>query len=348
MSDIDYSKFSYKDYKNNKSSYKNKKGQVRYNFISYQERPSYTPTYDKSLSNPIIEDPINDNTCEVNDKKASDTESEDVNIEDLRSKKKAKMRMPNSSTTTRGHSRQRDIVAVLMVVICFCLTIVSADIISGGEIFNNLAEVLSSNNGAPIYYAVEVGSFPDIESARATSEVYRLRNAGGYVINDGSYRVIAAVYANKNDAETIVEKLISDGLSGSIYEIRGAKVNWDKYGEVGKDIEAAVNQCDIIYNRLYEISNNLNKELITEQDAKLEIKALQNEIEATRNVFMDKTKDYAYDDTVLMVRAELAAYIAILENLNNDTIPRPSLLADIRYSYTMIAHMYCKLLRTLR
>lgn len=354
MSDIDYSKYSYKDYKKGKKSTRVYKGKVRYNFINYEEYKSYVPSYDDNNdSEPVLEDIEMDRTDKSNNYRANNrpTNEDNYTIEDMRTKKKSKMNITsdtkNVKTKVRGNSRKRDIIAVMMVIICFMLTIVSADIISGGEIFENLAEVFATVSGVPVYYAVEVGSYADIDSARAASDMYRNVNAGGYVINDGSYRVIAAVYTNKDDAEAVVTKLINDGLSGSMYEIKGAKVNYNKYGDIGNDLEAAVNYCETIYGKLYKISIDLDKGEITENQAKIEIQTIFNETLETKNTLVERTKSYPYDDTVIMVRAELLAYCAVLENLNNDSITRPSLLADIRYSYTLIVHSYCRLLRSM-
>jgi hypothetical protein len=184
--------------------------------------------------------------------------------------------------------------------------------------------------------------------AREAADLYRQRGAGGYVVNDGSYRVIAAVYQNKADAEVIVEKLISDSLSGTIYEIKGAKVGYDKFGDIGPDLQNAVEFCGGMYKKLYDLSIDLDKEEITENDAKIEIEMLYEEAEASKETLITKTLDYSTDETVLMIRAELSACSAILQNLNDSNIERPSLLADVRYSYTMIVHSYCRLLRTLK
>lgn len=348
MSDIDYNKFSYKDYKRSRKGIKSKRGRVRYNFSNYDVYKNHITDTEKEI--------IMDNDNKLNNNKTQEEKNKeknkenldndkDSNIEDLRTKKKP-MRIINISS--KKVNRKRDIIAVLMVVICFTLTIISADIISGGEIFDNLSDVLAKASGIPTYYAVEVGSYQDIQSAREASDLFRSRGAGGYVVNDGTYRVIAAIYNNKEDAKAIVEKLIADGLSGTIYEIKGAKVNFEQYGIIGNDIREAVEYSATLYDKLYDIGNSLDRQEITENQAKIEILTLYNETLTVKETFVSKTLNYTSNETVVKVRVELSAYTAILENLNDDKITRPSLLSDIRYSYIMIINSYCSLLKSIK
>jgi len=353
MSDIDYSKFSYRDYKKSQRGIRSRRGKVRYNFVNYDEYRKYNSQNEDNIKEEDVKG--NDNTVksERPDNENDDGEEvhkgsfpREINIEDLRTKKKQRVYQPREKMDKSN--LKRDVIAVLMVVLCFALTIVSADIISGGDLFKNLAQVFNPESDVPVYYAVEVGSYSTVEEARAAGDVYRDRGAGGFVINDGSYRVIVAVYKNKEDADSIIEKLINDGLSGTIYEIKGAKVNFDKFGDIGPDLEAAALYCEKMYGQLYDLSNRLDKLEITENDAKIEIQMLYEETEASKETLITKTLNYSNDEIVLMVRAELSACAAILENLNDENIERPSLLADIRYSYTMIITSYCRLLRTLK
>ena len=342
MSEIDYSKFSYKDYKRSRSGVRIKKGRIRYNFVNYEEYQKHIPSgIDNLATEPERE---GESIMETKETEEALDDSDESHIEDLRTKKKSKMTVE----PRKKHNIKRDVLAVMIIIICFTLTFITADIISGGEIFDKLADVFANSSSVPVYYAVEIGSYSDIASARQVSELYRKRGAGGYVINDGTYRVIAAVYSNREDAQVIVTKLISDGLSGTIYEIKGAKVNYDKYGDVGKELETAADFCGALYEKLYLISNDLDKGEITENEAKIKLSMLYYETVSVKENFNTKTLNCSSDRTVSLMKEELCAYVAIIENLNNDKLERPSLLSDIRYSYTMIANSYCRLLRTIK
>jgi hypothetical protein len=166
MTDIDYSKFSYREYKKGESGIRSKKGRIRYNFVNYEEYRKYNGENNdvkeevKAEENAVKE---NENREEIKEDKKENPESdEESHIEDLRSKKKSR-----AEKEPMDKSRlKRDVIAVMMVVICFALTIVSADILSGGEIFDKLGEAFISSSGVPVYYAVEVGSYADVESKR--------------------------------------------------------------------------------------------------------------------------------------------------------------------------------------
>jgi hypothetical protein len=345
MSDIDYSQYSYRDYKKGKRVQRVRSGKINYNFSNYEvyrsamEEHNSVSTQDIPSAPPVspAKPPEKVNTT---DKKSSG----EYIIEDLRSKKKSKMRRDG---TGKKRNIKRELAAVMIVILCFSLTIVSADIFSGGELFEGVAAVFKTITDVPIYYAVDLGSYPDVTTAREAAELFRGQGAGGFLIRDGDYHIIAAVYKEKAEAETIVEKLINDGLSGSVYEIEGDDVNYNKFGEVGNELQIATDWCGELYVRMYQLSNSLDKEEMTENEAKITLSALYAEAVTVKETLVTKTLSYSSDENVLKVRSLIIACAAVLENLNNDALERPSLLADLRYSYTLVVVNYCETLKAL-
>ena len=344
MSDIDYSQYSYRDYKKGKRVQRVRSGKINYNFSNY----------DVYLS--AVEDNNSGSTLESSSPTPSPVPPSDKTkteerkhfdgyiIEDLRSKKKIKI--PRSGTV-KTKNIKRELAAVMIVILCFSLTVVSADILSGGELFEGVAAAFKTLTDVPVYYAVDLGSYPDITTAREAAELFRQQGAGGFLIKDSEYHIIAAVYKERSEAETIVAKLINNGLRGSVYEIEGDDINYKKFGEIGIEIETAIDWCGELYSRMYQLSNSLDKEEITENEAKITLSALYAEAVTVKDTLITKTLSYSSDENVLKVRSLIIACAAVLENLNNDALERPSLLADLRYSYTLVVVNYCETLKAL-
>ena len=57
------------------------------------------------------------------------------------------------------------------------------------------------------WYALELGAFDSLEDARALAAAFQGRGAAGYVRNDGVYRVLAAAYATRGDAQAVQTQL---------------------------------------------------------------------------------------------------------------------------------------------
>ena len=56
-----------------------------------------------------------------------------------------------------------------------------------------------------VWYALQLGAFPQEEPAKALSDSYRARGAGGYIL--GKYQVLAAAYASRADAQAVQSQL---------------------------------------------------------------------------------------------------------------------------------------------
>lgn len=77
------------------------------------------------------------------------------------------------------------------------------------------------------YYAVQVGVFTDENNAKETAKDISNRGAAGYVYKDGEkFRVIAAVYQNKEDAQSVKSNLIASGMTAAVYEAKAAELSF--------------------------------------------------------------------------------------------------------------------------
>ena len=57
------------------------------------------------------------------------------------------------------------------------------------------------------WYALQLGAFDSAEAAESSAEAYRSRGAAGYIRRQGQYRVLAAAYASRADAQAVMTQL---------------------------------------------------------------------------------------------------------------------------------------------
>jgi len=75
------------------------------------------------------------------------------------------------------------------------------------------------------WYALQLGAFEKEESARELAESFRARGAGGLIEHAGNYRVLAAAYESRSDAQVVQQQLRSQhGVEVYICEIPRSEI----------------------------------------------------------------------------------------------------------------------------
>lgn len=70
------------------------------------------------------------------------------------------------------------------------------------------------------WFALQLGAFDQLSSAQALADSYRGRGAGGYLLQQGSYRVLAAAYETRAEAQAVQNQLKTQhGVEAVITEI---------------------------------------------------------------------------------------------------------------------------------
>lgn len=71
------------------------------------------------------------------------------------------------------------------------------------------------------WYALQVGVFENEESARELAKAFQKRGAAGYLWQDGRYRVLAAAYPEREDAQLVREQLRDEhNIDSYLFTIR--------------------------------------------------------------------------------------------------------------------------------
>jgi hypothetical protein len=129
------------------------------------------------------------------------------------------------------------------------------------------------------WYALQVGSFESEAEARTAAESFRSRGAAGYILKSGAYRVLAAAYTTRADAQTVQTQLREQhGVETLITEIIQPEVALRLTGQQAQltALADAWDAIDQLAGHLSELSQRLDRR---EADSAQGLAALQSERE---------------------------------------------------------------------
>ncbi|MDR1905713.1 MAG: hypothetical protein LBQ27_02195 [Clostridiales bacterium] len=223
----------------------------------------------------------------------------------------------------------------IIVGLCvICILLCGSFMIAGGLADNAIFAYLPIGGYAATYYAVCTGEYEDMNDAKNHALKIMEQGAAGYVVYDGNYKVIAAVYIGQADAEKVKERI--DGAS--IYKIKMKKVSLNKYTDSEQSrIRLMLNYADTVYGELYGISNALD-------DNSTDIAAARNKIALLVREINIISSSVSYSDRdkpiFLKIKNDLIAAEAALSYLLTNDALRPNFTANIRYTYVMILNIH--------
>lgn len=93
-------------------------------------------------------------------------------------------------------------------------------------------------------YFLVTGSYDVTGDARLAAAVVKEKGGAGYLINDGKFRVIAAVYRDKKSAESVAAKQKSDN---EVYPVTIKETSLGENAEIAKRLSVALNVYDSVF-----------------------------------------------------------------------------------------------------
>ena len=112
------------------------------------------------------------------------------------------------------------------------------------------------------WYAIQLGAFDNEQSAKAQAQSYATRGAAGYVRSDGRFRVLAALYPMKEDAQSVRTQLQTQHeIDSYVYEIALPKITFSVNGMAGQldALDAAMQYLNTALEKFCSISVSLDK-----------------------------------------------------------------------------------------
>ena len=186
--------------------------------------------------------------------------------------KKQKNKLPNKIFLI-------SIILVGLAILVFFANLFSG-LITPGRINLNRGERYSLEHNL---YSVELANTNNIGEANEISVNFKQQLAAGYVVNDkGNYHILASMYQNKSNAESVVQNLKDSGVDASIYEIKIPAIYLDLALENSEkeELKNVLTLWYDTYENLYNISISLDKSEITKEQCSIEIINLKNDLQS--------------------------------------------------------------------
>ena len=120
-------------------------------------------------------------------------------------------------------------------------------------------------------YALQLGAFTQENAARQLAQEFSARGAAGYVYQDGdTYRVLAAAYPTRAEAQTVQTRLNAQNISTYIHPCIQEALTL-RAGGTGSQVDAlgeALGYLDGLAGKLYTLSSGLDAQTVSAEDAK--------------------------------------------------------------------------------
>lgn len=227
-----------------------------------------------------------------------------------------------------------NIIVVCTIVLCIMLTLALCVSFSEGGLLSVFNKVESKSQ---TMWAIACKGYSDISTARQSAEMIKSRGGAGYVQSGDEIEIIYAVYKSEEDAKKVLAGLSDKSLYLKRYDISEDSFKWCK-----EDIKSAVGEAlcyfDVFFDGLYDLSNKLNESKISVEEAKIEIKVLQAQIEDIKSAFYQKTAN-CNEEQITQIKLALVTTLALLDNVDfskNDAYATASL------RYQLVQGVLCR------
>ncbi len=258
----------------------------------------------------------------------SDTEEQTLHtVVDARNIKEKK----KETKEKKPKDKRKILIAFCVLIASIALLFLSVELLSPKGLVSELSAFFVKNPAFENAYAVNFGSFSTLEEARGLAGSLRDMGGGGYIVFDGKYNVLSSAYRSETEAKTIAE---SNG--GTVYPIAVEKVDKTNFPIKLRDaVSKTEGYKELLFEKLYSLSVGYDEGVINEQQVRAEVKLLLGQFQALTEQYMSEYSLYP-EKTVLDYCVALTAAEGMLNNLLDEDLERPDLLADLRYSYLLI------------
>lgn len=148
--------------------------------------------------------------------------------------------------------------------------------------FDETRETREITLNGSVWYALQLGAFETEEAAGQLAEQFQRRGAAGYLWPEERFRVLAAVYPEKEDAQAVRQQLRDQhDVDSYLFEISIPSVSLRMTGMRGQiDIlEAAFLHAEDLIRQMERISETLDRQEITPAEAAEELNTLREQVE---------------------------------------------------------------------
>lgn len=149
------------------------------------------------------------------------------------------------------------------------------------EAFDETATEMTVDLPAAEWFAIQLGAYESAESANESAQVFQKRGAAGFLWLDGRYRVLAAVYPERADAQNVREQLREQhNIDSYLYTIALPAVSMKLKGMQGQleILRAAFEHANDLAVHLQNVWLSLDRQEISLQEAFTKLDAVHTQI----------------------------------------------------------------------
>ena len=136
------------------------------------------------------------------------------------------------------------------------------------------------------WYALQLGAFDSADAAESLAEAYRSRGAAGYIHKQGQYRVLAAAYTARADAQAVMTQLRANHqVDAVLTEITQAEVTLRLSGRPDQltALSDAYDAMEQISQQLAALSDGLDRGKTDRQQALSALRSHRDTLTALKN-----------------------------------------------------------------
>ncbi len=199
-------------------------------------------------------------------------------------------------------------------------------------------------------YFLQIGVFEDRNNAATLADEMKIKGCAGYIYNDSEkYRVFISGYSNKNDAENVQQRILTDyEMDTKIYELSNTstKVSVETEENVLAAIEEASQDMLLYLKNAISISQKFDKQELEKEDVLKEIENLYNLASAKKNTFYEYSQrtDNSLIAAVYKYYDSICTIFAFSDSDKSDT----ELSADVKSAYIASCIAYSDFLGSLQ
>lgn len=184
---------------------------------------------------------------------------------------------------------------------------------------------------AKSYYAVIAAETSVKTEADSLSETIKKAGGGGFVINDGTFRIAAALYPSSADADKVIAKQADSRFSFYKYVLKFPRIKPAKPDgeELTKELYALYEYPDGLIKKLCSLSLESDGGGISDAAALIELEKLTAEIK--ERVERTQTAEFS----------KLTNLYGKLDSIVEQSFDGSSLSAGLKYAALAVADAYC-------
>jgi hypothetical protein len=176
------------------------------------------------------------------------------------------------------------------------------------------------------WFAIQLGAFDSEDSARSQAESFVARGAAGYVRKDSRYRVLAALYPTKEEAQNVRQQLQSQHeIDSYVYEIALPEIVLSVDGMAGQldVLEAGMQYLNTTLEKFCEISTSMDKQDLPMEQELSRLAEIASQADTLKNVLSQRfftVKSAVVNDLVSLMGEIGKAAAAVAETSSRGNV----------------------------